>query len=305
MSAFEVVVVLMAVAVGLAVVARWLRLPYPILLVCGGLLLSLQPGVPTYSLDPDVVLLAFLPPLLYAAAFNTDWPGFRQNLRAIVLLAVGLVLFTTTAVAWAAHTFVGMAWGPAFVLGAVVSPPDAVAALAVTQRLRVPRRVTAVLGGESLVNDAAALVAFRVGVAAVVSGVFDPAAAVAEFVAVAAGGVVIGLAGAVAVIRLHRWLDRTGLEDAKTTIAITLLTPYALYLPAERLHVSGVLAVVTAGLWVGTRSRQVFRPELQAEARSVWEMVEFLLNGLRLYPLSYGVHCRSISAATRGCLRAT
>jgi CPA1 family monovalent cation:H+ antiporter len=277
---FELIVVLLAVAIGLGILARWLRLPYPILLVVGGLLLSLQPWAPRFALPPDVVFLAFLPPLLYAAAFNTEWRMFRRQLRAITLLAVGLVLLTTTLVAWAAHDWVGLPWASAFVLGAIVSPPDAVAAMAITQRMRVPRVVSTILEGESLVNDASALVAYRIAVGAVLGGAFELWDAGLQFVLVSVGGIAIGLAGAWLVIRLHRWLDRTGLGNTKLNIAITLLTPYALYLPAEHLHVSGVLATVAAGLWVGTRCEQVFSEALYNEAVAVWGMMEFLLNGL-------------------------
>jgi CPA1 family monovalent cation:H+ antiporter len=277
---FEVVVVLLAVAVGLGVLAHWLRLPYPIPLVVGGLLLSLQPWAPRFALPPDVVFLAFLPPLLYAAAFDTEWRAFRRQIRAISMLAVGLVLFTMVLVAWAAHEWVGLGWGPAFVLGAIVSPPDAVAATAITQRMRVPRIVTTVLEGESLVNDATALVAYRVAVAAVLGGALELWDAGGQFLLVAAGGIGVGLVGGMLVIRLHRWLERTRLGDSKLQIAITLLTPYAVYLPAEHLHVSGVLACVTAGLWVGTRCEEVFSRELYTEARSVWDMMAFLLNSL-------------------------
>lgn len=278
MQPFEAIVLLLAVAVGLGIVSRWLGVAYPILLVLAGLLLSLQPGSPTYTLPPDLVFLAFLPPLLYAAAFNTNWPAFRTQLRPITLLAVGLVLFTTAGVAWAAHQFLGMDWGPAFVLGAIVAPPDAVAATAITQRVRIPRVVVTVLEGESLVNDAAALVAYRMAVAAVVTGVFSVADAGARFLLVAGGGIAVGLAGGCLVVWMHRWLNRSGLADAKLTIAVTLLAPYAVYLPAEHLHVSGVLAVVAAGMWVGWRCEVVFPNDLYAEARPVWEMVEFLLN---------------------------
>ena len=280
MHDFEVVVILMAVAVALAIVAGWLRIPYPILLVVGGLLLSLQTGAPRFSLPPDVVFLAFLPPLLYAAAFNTYWQAFRKNIRSISLLAVGLVIFTTTCVAVVANQFLGMDWGPAFVLGAVVSPPDAVAAIAITSRIRLPKIVSTLLEGESLVNDASALVAYRMAVAAVLYGVFSISEASVMFVASSVGGILIGLAGAMLAVQLHRWLDHTKLADTKITIAITLLTPYAVYLPAEHLHVSGVMAVVSAGLWVGSRCKRVFRHELYIEARAVWEMMEFLLNGL-------------------------
>jgi len=267
-------------AVGLGMLADWLRVPYPILLVVGGLLVSLQPWAPRYALPPELVFLAFLPPLLYAAAFNTNWPRFRQQIRAITLLAVGLVFFTTTAVAWAAHEFVGLGWGPAFVLGAIVSPPDAVAALAITRRVRVPAVVSTLLEGESLVNDASALVAYRLAVAAVVTGVFSLADAATQFAVVSAGGVVVGLVGALLVMQLHRGLNRAKLADSKTTIVITLLTPYAIYLPAEHLHVSGVLAVVTAGLIIGANRRSLFPDGLRVEARTVWETVDFVLNGL-------------------------
>lgn len=279
MQPFEIVVILFAVAVALGILSRWLRIPYPIPLVVGGLLLSLQSWLPNFVLEPSIVFLAFLPPLLYAAAFNTEWPAFRKQLRAISMLAVGLVLFTTTLVAYAAHEWVGLPWAAAFVLGAIVSPPDAVAAMAITQQVRVPKIISTLLEGESLVNDASALVAYRIAIATVLGGAFDIWEAGGQFVLVSVGGVLVGLIGACLVIELHRWLARTGLGDAKLNIAITLLTPYAVYLPAEHLHVSGVLAAVTAGLWVGTRCEKVFTHEFYIEAKAVWEMMEFLLNG--------------------------
>ena len=276
----ELVLALLAVAVGLGVAARRMGVPYPILLVLGGLLLGLQPWVPNVALDPQVVFLLFLPPLLYAAAFQTEWADLRRHLRAITLLAVGLVLFTTAVVAVVAHYVVGLPWPCAFVLGAIVSPPDAVAAVAVTRRLGVPQAVITLLEGESLVNDATALVVLRVAVAAVTAGTFSAAEAGGQFVMVAAGGIALGFTGGWLAVRLHNWLDRHERADARLMITVTLLTPFAVYLPAEHLHVSGVLAAVTAGLWVGTRCEQVFRPELYEEARAVWEWIEFLLNSL-------------------------
>ena len=280
MTQFEVATLLIGVAVAVAVLARWLRLPYPILLVVVGLLLSVQPGVPRFTLTPEVVLLAFLPPLLYAAAFRTEWRQFRRNLRAILLLAIGLVLFTMAVTAWAAHDLVGLAWGPAIVLGAIVSPPDAVAATAIMARVKVPKATASVIEGESLLNDAVALVAYRLAISAVIAGEFSPGHALIDFLKVGVGGVAVGLVGGILAVRLHHWLDRTGLGDTKIVIAMTLLTPFAVYLPAEHLHVSGVLAAVTCGLWVGHRATRVFAPELFGEARSVWETVEFLLNAL-------------------------
>jgi CPA1 family monovalent cation:H+ antiporter len=262
------------------VVARWLRLAYPILLVVGGLLLSLQPWAPRYELPPQVVLLVFLPPLLYAAAFNTEWRAFRTQLRAISLLAVGLVAFTTVLVAAACHYLLDFPWPVGLVLGAIVSPPDAVAATAITQRIKVPRIVATILEGESLVNDASALVLYKLAIVAAVSGAVAWWEVGSQFLFVGVGGVAVGLIGAVAVIELHRFLNRRNLADTKITITLTLLTPYFVYLPAEHLHVSGVLAAVAAGLWVGSRCERVFTHDLYTEARAVWEMVEFVLNGV-------------------------
>ncbi|HEY1187848.1 MAG TPA: Na+/H+ antiporter [Gemmata sp.] len=276
----ELVLALLAVTVVLALIARKLGIAEPIFLVMGGLVLGLQPWTPGFSLDPQIVFLLFLPPLLYAAAFRTPWPAFRSQLRAITLLAVGLVLFTTFTVAAVAHYLLGLPWPSAFVLGAIVSPPDAVAAVAITQRLRVPPLIVTILEGESLVNDATALVALRFALAAVVTGAFSLADAGVQFVVVGAGGVAVGLAGGWLVVRLHGWLDRLGLADPKLVITITLLTPFAVYLTAEHLHLSGVLAAVSAGLWVGNRCEEVFTDELYEEARAVWEWIEFLLNGL-------------------------
>jgi CPA1 family monovalent cation:H+ antiporter len=276
----ETVLALLAVAVGLGVVARRIRVPYPILLVVGGLLLGLQPWLPPVQLDPQLVFLLFLPPLLYAAAFQTDWGEFRSQLRPIMLLAIGLVVFTTAVVAAAAHYLAGLPWPSAFIFGAIVSPPDAVAAVAVTSRLKVPQTVITLLEGESLVNDASALVILRVAVAAIGAGAFSAADAGVQFLVVSVGGVAIGLVGGWLVIHLHNWLERYDLADSKLTITITLLTPFAVYLPAEHLHVSGVLAAVTTGLWVGSRCELVFSEELYEEARAVWGWVEFLLNSL-------------------------
>jgi CPA1 family monovalent cation:H+ antiporter len=276
----ELILALLVVVVLLGFVAQRFGIPEPILLVVGGLLLGLQPRVPGFVLDPQVVFLLFLPPLLYATAFRTPWPEFRAQLRAITLLAVGLVLFSSAAVAVAAHYVVGLPWALGFVLGAIVSPPDAVAAVAVTKHLRVPKLITTILEGESLVNDASALVMLRVALATVATGAFSFWDAGVQFVLVSAGGVVIGIVGGWVAIRLHLWLDRRKLAEPKLTITVTLLTPYAVYLSAEHLHLSGVLAAVAAGLWVGNRAEQVFSSELHGEARAVWEWIEFLLNGL-------------------------
>ncbi len=253
MNALELILVLLVVAAALAVVAERLKIPYPILLVLGGLGLAFVPGLPAVKIDPELVLLLFLPPLLYAAAWFTSWRDFAANSRPITLLAVGLVVVTTTAVAWIAHAVIpGMSWSVAFVLGAIVSPPDAVAATGVTQRLKVPRRIVTILEGESLVNDATGLVAYRFALAAVATGTFSFTHAAGRVALVAAGGVAVGLAVGWLVAQIHRRM-----EDFELETVITLLTPYAAYIPAEHLGVSGVLATVAAGGYLGWRNPQL------------------------------------------------
>ena len=277
---FELVLLLVGVAVALGVAARRLAVPYPVLLVVAGFLLGVQDWTINYALPPWVVFNAFLPPLLYAAAFNTNWSAFRGQFRAIVLLAVGLVLFTTGLVAWAAHAWLGMDWGPALVLGAIVSPPDAVAAAAVAARVPLPRTVVTLLEGESLVNDASALVCYTVAVGAVVHGDWSGGEVATKFLLMPSGGLLLGLAGGWLACHLHRWLERHDLADSKLHITLTLLTPFALYLPAEHLHVSGVLAAVAGGLYVGSQAERVFAAEILEEGRAVWESLEFILNAV-------------------------
>ncbi len=264
---------LLAVAV-LALVARRVTIPYPILFVIGGLLLAIIPGVPPIRLDPDLVFLFFLPPLLYPAALFTSWRDFRANLRPISMLAIGLVLFTTVAVAYLAHYYMDLPLAAGFVLGAIVSPPDAIAASAIADRLSVPRRIITILEGESLVNDATALVALRFAVAAVVTGSFSLAQASGQFLVVAIGGSLVGLAVGWLAEQFHRRVD-----DAPIEITVSLLVPFVAYLAAERLRVSGVLAVVTAGLHLGKRAPQLLTFKTRLQAGPVWDMLEFLLNG--------------------------
>lgn len=285
----ELILALLVIAVVLGVLAQWLRKPYPILLVIGGVLLGMQPDLPTVHLDPHLVFLLFLPPLLYAGAFRTPWEEFRQQLRPISMLAIGLVLFSTAAVAVVGHYCIGLPWAAGFVLGAIVSPPDAVAAMAVTQRLRVPKIITTILEGESLVNDASALVILRLAIAALGVSAFSVTEGIIQFILVSLGGIAIGFLGAILVIQLHRWLERYKLADSKIQITITLLTPFAVYLPAEHLEVSGVLAVVTTGLWVGNRCEEVFSCDFYDEAKAVWEWVEFLLNSFIFILLGFAL----------------
>ena len=276
MNGLELILVLLVVAAGLAVAAQRLAIPYPVLLVLGGLALALVPGLPRVRIDPQLVLLIFLPPLLFAAAWMTSWRDFAANLRPITLLAVGLVIVTMTAVAAVAHAVVpGMGWPEAFLLGAIISPPDAVAATAVTQRLKVPRRIVTILEGESLVNDATGLVAYKFALLAVMSGGFSPGRATGQFLLMVVGGVAVGLAVGWLVAQIHKRLD-----DFEAETVITLLTPYAAYIPAEHLGVSGVLATVTAGGYLGWRNPQLLSALTRFRGRGVWSVLLVLFNGL-------------------------
>jgi monovalent cation/hydrogen antiporter len=270
----EIFVGLLLAVAGLALLARKLTVPYPILFVIGGLLLGLIPKLPQIRLDPDLVFLFVLPPLLFPAALFTSWRDFRASLRPILLLAIGLVLFTATAVAWLAHYFIGLPLAAGFVLGAIVSPPDAIAATAIADRLRVPRRIVTILEGESLVNDATALVAYRFAIAAVSTGSFSLGRASGQFLIVGIGGILIGLAIGWLAGQFHKRVD-----DAPIEITVSLLTPFVSYLSAERLGVSGVLAVVAAGLYLGWRMPELLTFKTRLQGGPVWEMVEFLLNG--------------------------
>jgi monovalent cation/hydrogen antiporter len=275
MNQAEIICTLLIVVAALAILAKKVALPYPVLLVIGGLALGFVPGLPPVQLGPEMVFVFLLPPLLYPAAFFTSWRDFRANLSPILLLAIGLVLFTTAFVAVVAHALTGLPWPAAFVLGAIISPTDAIAATAIADRLRVPQRIVTILDGESLVNDATALVAYRFAIAAMISGRFSLSEASVRFVLVALGGLGIGLAVGWLAAHLQRRLD-----DPPIQITISLLTPFAAYIPAERLHVSGVLAVVASGLFIGWRAPQILSSRTRLNAYVFWEMVVFLLNGL-------------------------
>lgn len=275
MQQAETIALLLGLVAALVVIARKVGMPYPVVLVLAGLTLSFVPHLPEVKLNPDVVFYFFLPPLLYPAALFTSWRDFRRNLRPILLLAIGLVLTTMIGVAWVAHSLIpSIPWAAAFALGAIVSPPDAVAATSIIRRLSVPRRIEVVLEGESLVNDATALVALQFAVAALMTGTFSLGQATERFVIVALGGIALGLLiGFVA-----RWLHQH-LDDPPVQITISLLTPFAAYLLAERIHVSGILAVVAAGIYLGWHGPIVVSSRFRLPAYAVWEMVVFLLNG--------------------------
>lgn len=277
MHGIATVIILLAIVTALAEVTDRIRVPYPILLVLSGIGIGLIPGLPRIALSPDVLFLIFLPPILYSAAWNTSWPDFKAARRPITLLAIGCVLFTTCAVAWIAHTFIpGMGWQEAFVLGAIISPPDAIAATASTKGLAVPKRIITVLEGESLVNDATGLIVYRFAVAAVVSGSFSLWQAGLQFVLVSLGGIGLGLALA----RVIRWIHGITPGNPTTDTTLTFLTPFIAYLSAESIHVSGVLAVVTSGLYLSWHSSQIFSHQTRLQAYSSWSTAVFLLNGV-------------------------
>jgi Na+/H+ antiporter len=277
MHNLSIIIVLLAIVTVLAQFTDKIKIPYPILLVFAGIGVGLIPGLPIISLDPDVVFLLFLPPVLYAAAWTTSWPDFKAAARPITLLATGCVLFTTTMVAAVAHYCIpGFGWPESFVLGAIISPPDAVAAAAATKGLDLPRRVTTILEGESLVNDATGLIAYRYAIATVATGNFIFWLAGINFFYVAGVGVLVG----VAIGFIFLWVHKFTPDNPMTDTTLTFLTPYTAYLVAEEFHTSGVLAVVVAGLILSQRASEVFNHQTRLQANFVWETVIFLLNGV-------------------------
>jgi monovalent cation/hydrogen antiporter len=284
---------LVAVA-GLSALARQLSLPYPIVLVIGGALFGFVPGMPEVKLDPDVVLVVFLPPLLYGAAFFANLGDIRANLRGMTINAVGLVLFTMCAVAVVAHELVpGLSWPAAFALGAIVSPTDPLAGAAIMRRLGAPRRLVSATEGEGLFNDATALVAYRVAVAAVIGGSFSLEEAVLRFIASAAGGIAIGLAVGFAIAWIR---ERT--QDIQVSITISLLSGYAAFIPADQIGASGVLAAVTTGIYMGVRGPSIISARTRLQAIYVWEILDFLLNAA-LFVL-VGLQLRTVMEGLEG-----
>jgi monovalent cation/hydrogen antiporter len=276
MHEVEAVLVSLLVAVAvLGAAARAVNIPYPIVLVVGGLALGFIPGLPDAELEPELVLVIFLPPLLYSAAFFANLHDLRRNLRPITLNAVGLVLVTMCAVALAIKALVPeMPWAAAFTLGAIVAPTDPIAATTIMRRMAVPRRMVSVVEGESLINDGTALVAYRTAVAAV-GGTFSIWEAGLEFVLSAAGGIAIGLAVGWLIAEIRRRID-----DIPVEITISLLSGYAGYVPAEAVGASGVLAAVTTGIVLGWMAPEISTASMRLQGYAVWEIVTFLLNAL-------------------------
>ena len=259
----------------LAVLARIVGVPYPITLVLGGSVIGFVPGVPSVELDPDLVLLIFLPPLLYGAAFFTSLRDLKRNARPIALLSIPLVGVTMAAVAVVAHEVIGLGWAESFVLGAIVSPTDAVAPAEIMRRIGAPRRLVTVVEGENLTNDWTALVLYRFAVAAVVTGSFSLVEATGKFFLTGVGGLAIGLVAGWIIKEV-----RSRIDDPPTEITISILSGYAAYIPAEELGFSGVIAAVTVGGYMGWHTPQLTTPIMRIQGVSVWEILTFLLNAV-------------------------
>lgn len=277
MDKIIVIVLLLFGIAFLGLLSNKYKFPFPIALVIIGLIISIVPGLPVIQLDPEVVFIIFLPPLLYGAAWNTSWHDFKANLRPISLAAIGLVLFTTSLVAVAAHWLIpGLDWPVAFLIGAIVSPPDAVAATSITKGLGLHPRIITILEGESLVNDASGLVAYKYALVAATAGNFVLWQAGLNFLLIAAAGTAIGLGIGYIMYLVHKHF----VCDPVVEVTFTFLTPFAAYLLAEHFHFSGVLAVVAAGLYLSFQSPVIFTHQSRIMAYSVWEVVIYILNGL-------------------------
>ena len=276
MHGVELVLISLLVAVAvLAAASRVIGVPYPILLVLGGLVMGFVPGIPEVELEPELVLVIFLPPLLYSAAFFASLRDLKYDLRSISLMAIGLVIATACAVAVVAHALIDdLPWAAAFALGAIVAPTDPLAAIEIGSRLGMPRRLRTVIEGESLINDGTALVIYRVAIGAIGGG-FSLAEAGLEFVLGAAGGIAIGLAVGWVIAEIRKRLD-----DPPVEVTISILTGYAAYVPAERAGASGVLAAVTVGIYIGWRAPEISSARQRVAGYSMWTILTFLLNAL-------------------------
>jgi CPA1 family monovalent cation:H+ antiporter len=280
---------LLAVVAAVAWIAGRLRLPVPILLVIAGIAFALTPGLPTIELDPQFVMLGLLPPLIYFAAFTMSWQAFCANLRPILLLAIGCVVVTTAVVALAGHWLIGLPLGVAFVLGAIVSPPDVVAPLAVAERLDIPRRITAVLEGEGLVNDATALILFNLALIAVVTGHFSVIEAIRDFALLLVGEAVWGLLVGYSLLRLRHWAREPRIE-----VMLSLMTPFVAFWPPHALGGSGVLAAVVAGLYTGFAGVALIRSNTRLQALFFWDIVNTVIIGMIF--LLTGLQARTVAA---------
>ena len=295
MENLGIIILLLFLVAFLAMLSKRYNFPFPVLLLVVGIAISLVPGLPLIVLDSEIIFLIFLPPLLYAAAWFTSWHEFKANLRPIGLAAFGLVFFTTGIIGVVAHYMIpGLSWAHSFLLGAIISPPDAVAATTITRNLGLNPRIVTILEGESLINDASGLIAYKYALGAILSGAFAFWEAGLQFVIVVIGGVLIGLVIGFLLYLIHKkWVN-----DPTVEVTLTFLTPLTSYLLAEILHVSGVLAVVTTGLYLSFRSNYIFTTQSRIRAYAVWEVVTFILNGLIFILL--GLQLRYVMNEIRG-----
>lgn len=283
---------ILALIAGLAVVAKGTRQPYPIVFLVGGIALAFVPGMPTIRLAPELVFLVFLPPLIFGDAYVTDWRQFKRYIQPIAMLATGLVVATSVSVAFVAHWIIGLPLDVGFVLGAILSPTDTVATDAIAEETGMPRRLQAVLGGESLINDATGLVLYKFAVASVTIGTFSFGAALIQFSYVAIVGIGIGIGGGILSYRITRFLFEKDLTDDVIAVTITLVTPFLVYLAADRLGASGVLAAATAGMMLGQKGGGMYTPQARIVGAGVWNTLFFVFNGALFIIL--GLQLRSI-----------
>jgi Na+/H+ antiporter len=273
-ATIQIVLFLLAVLVVVAVIAQRLKLPPSILLVIAGIALALIPGLPPVELAPELVLLVLLPPLIYSAGVSMSWREFCFNLRTITLLAFGCVVFTTCAVAMAIHYLLGWQWGVAFVLGAIVAPPDVVAPLAIARRLGLPRRVLVVLEGEGLANDATALILYRFAVVAITTGSFSLTQAAGTFGLIVVGEIIYGIGVGWLSLKLRQWA-----QNPRVEITLSLMTPYLAYWIPEHVGGSGVLATVAAGLYVSWNGPRLIPAATRLQGIFFWDLIIYLIEG--------------------------
>jgi CPA1 family monovalent cation:H+ antiporter len=289
----ELLVALLIVVSVVAFLANRLKIPHAILLVLTGVALALMPGLPSLELAPEFVLMIILPPVIYSSAVAMSWREFRFNLRPISLLAVGCVVFTTVAAAAATHWLLGFPWAVGFVLGAIVSPPDAIAPLSVARRMRLPRRLLVILEGEGLANDATALILYRFAVAAVSLGVFSLGQAAEAFAAIVASEIAWGVAVGWLMLRLRRWVG-----DPRIEITLSILTPFLAYWPPEHFGGSGVLATVTAGLYISWNGLRLISAATRLQGIFFWDFLIYLIEGMVF--LVTGLQARTLTAGIHG-----
>jgi monovalent cation/hydrogen antiporter len=275
MSTIQILVVLLIVIAAIGVVAARLKIPPAILLVLTGVALALVPGLPTVELAPEFVLLLVLPPVIYDAAVSMSWREFRFNLRPISLLAIGAVVFTTMVVAAAAHWLLGLAWPVGFVLGAIVSPPDALAPVSIARRMQLPRRIIVILEGEGLANDATALILYRFAVVAVSLGMFSLGRAAATFAAILAGEILWGIGVGWLMLRLRRWV-----HDPRIEITLSILTPFVAFWPPQQLGGSGVLSTVATGLYISWNGLRFISAATRLQGIFFWDLLIYLIEGM-------------------------